>query len=83
MKATSVCLSPIYGPTETKKLSIKFRRSLYIARDMKAGEPLTRKTLRSARPGMGLAAKHYDHVLGKRVNVDLTAGIPLKWDHIG
>jgi pseudaminic acid synthase len=63
-----------YGPTEAEKPSMKFRRSLYIAEDMKAGDVLTPKNLRSVRPGMGLPPKYYDQLLGRKVNRDLKKG---------
>ena len=69
-----------YGPTEAEKASMKFRRSLYIAEDMKAGDVLTPKNLRSVRPGMGLPPKYYDQLLGKKINKDMARGTALKWD---
>jgi len=68
-----------YGPTEAEKPSMKFRRSLYIAEDMKAGDVLTPKNLRSVRPGMGLPPKYYDFVLGKKLKKDAKKGDPLNW----
>ena len=59
---------------------MKFRRSLYIAEDMKAGDVLTPKNLRSVRPGMGLPPKYYDQLLGKKINKDMARGTALKWD---
>ena len=61
---------------------MKFRRSLYFVKDKKAGETITQDSVRSVRPGFGLAPKHYDAVLGKRINRDISAGIPLTWDFL-
>lgn len=72
-----------YGPTETEKASMQFRRSLYIAKDMKAGEKLTEENLRSVRPGMGLPPKFYDDLLGRRINSNAPGGTPLSWDLLG
>lgn len=72
-----------YGPTEKEKPSMQFRRSLYIAKDMKTGETLTEENLRSVRPGMGLPPKFLDDLLGRRVNADVAAGTPVSWDIIG
>lgn len=69
-----------YGPTEKELASLQFRRSLYVAEDIASGEELTARNVRSVRPGMGLAPKHYDEVLGRRANRDLTKGTPLSWD---
>ena len=69
-----------YGPTESKKNSLKFRRSLYIAEDMKAGDVLTQENLRCVRPGLGLAPKYYEELLGKSVRQGIKKGTPLKWE---
>ena len=57
-----------------------FRRTLYIAKDMKAGDRLTEQNLRIVRPGFGLPPKYYETMLGKRINRDASAGTPLSWD---
>jgi pseudaminic acid synthase len=72
--------SVTYGPTAEEKESLQFRRSLYVGQDMKAGEAFTKENLRSIRPGSGLPPKHYDTVLGKRVNRDAPKGTPVTWD---
>ena len=72
-----------YGPTEKEKKSLIFRRSLYIVQDMKKGDILTKENLRAIRPGLGLAPKYYDMLLGKHVNRDVKRGIPLSWDLVG
>ena len=69
-----------YGPTEKEKESLKFRRSLYVVRDMKAGEGFAGENLRAIRPGFGLPPKYYDILLGKRVNRDVKKGTPVSWD---
>lgn len=71
-----------YGGTAAEDKSRAFRRSLYIARDVAAGEALTAENLRIVRPGFGLPPKFYDVMLGKRVNRALAAGTPLAWDHV-
>lgn len=71
-----------YGPTDVEKPSLVFRRSLYIAADVKAGEVLTTQNLRCVRPGFGLAPQFMDTVLGMRVRKDAAAGTPLSWDLI-
>jgi pseudaminic acid synthase len=69
-----------YGPTKAEEDSIKFRRSLYVVADMKAGEALTTENLRRIRPGLGLPPVHYDEVLGRKVKRDVRKGTPLSWD---
>jgi len=72
-----------YGPTENEMSSLKFRRSLYFARDVKTGEALTKERIRSVRPGMGLHTRYYDMLLGKRVNQDIKKGTPMAWQFLG
>jgi len=69
----------IYGPTEAEQPSLKFRRSLYIAQDMKAGDLLTPENLRIVRPGMGLEPKYYGIFLGRKVNRDIRKGSAVDW----
>jgi N-acetylneuraminate synthase len=69
-----------YGGTPAEEKSRAFRRSLYIARDMKAGETLDPQNLRIVRPGFGMPPKFYDLVLGRRLRADAKAGTPLQWD---
>jgi pseudaminic acid synthase len=57
-----------------------FRRSLFVVRDMKAGERFTRENVRSIRPGHGLAVKEIGGVLGARVAKDTERGTPLNWN---
>ena len=56
-----------------------FRRSLYIAEDVRAGEVLNARNLRAVRPGFGLPPKFLDTLIGKRVARNLSAGTPVDW----
>jgi pseudaminic acid synthase len=69
-----------YGPTGPETASLQFRRSLYVVRDMKAGDVFTPENLRSIRPGFGLPPKYYDIILGKKSSRDITRGTPLTWE---
>ena len=71
-----------YGPTEAEKKSLVFRRSIYVAEDVKAGEFFTDKNLRIVRPGEGLAPRHFEVAIGRIAKRDLTKGTPLDWDCI-
>ena len=75
--------SVTYGQTAVEKRSLQFRRSLYIAEDVKAGETLTAANLRAIRPGHGLSPKYMDRLLGKRVNADIKKGTPMSWELVG
>lgn len=55
-----------YDLTEKMKKSREFFRSLFVAKDMKAGEIFTEENVRSIRPGYGLAPKYLKDILGKR-----------------
>jgi N-acetylneuraminate synthase len=72
-----------YGPTESEKKSLIFRRSLYICEDLKAGDVLTPRNLRAIRPGFGLPPKFIEQLIGKRVARSVKRGTPARWDLIG
>lgn len=69
-----------FGGTASEQAGRKKRRSLYIGEDMKAGDVLTPKNLRRIRPGGGLAPRHYDALLGRRLGKDAKMGTPVSWD---
>jgi N-acetylneuraminate synthase len=69
-----------YDVLGSERGSLLFRRSLYVAADVKAGEHLTRANVRSIRPGNGLAPAHFDEVMGRKAARDLVRGEPLAWD---
>lgn len=72
-----------YAPTEAEKGSIQFRRSLYVVKDIKAGEMLSRDNVRAIRPGLGLPTKYLEQVLGKTVKHDVKRGTALGWEVLG
>jgi len=67
-----------YGPTKDEEFAVTRRRSIYIVKDMKAGDVLTKDNLRCIRPGHGLAPKYYESLLGKTVRCDVKKGTPMK-----
>lgn len=72
-----------YGAASAQEEKSKiYRRSLYIARDLKAGEVLDVSSVRAIRPGLGLAPKFIDMVMGKSVKRDVSRGTPVSWDLI-
>jgi len=71
------------GPTEAEKSSIIFRRSLYIVKDLKAGDVLTKENVRAIRPGLGLPPKHFNQVLGKKIKSSVKMGTALTWSLLG
>lgn len=71
-----------YKMQEQEKNSLIYRRSLYIVKDMKAGDVLTEENLRSIRPGLGVPPKYYEKLLGKKVKNNLNRGTAVSWDDI-
>lgn len=68
-------LGKVHYPTDPKQIKGRqFSRSLYVAEDMKAGDVITEKNVRSVRPSYGLHPKYLPEILGKKVNRDLTKG---------
>jgi len=63
-----------------QKDSTRFRRSLFVVKDMEAGETFTPDTVRSIRPGHGLHTRHYESVLGKKAGQRISRGTPLSWE---
>lgn len=57
-------------------------RSLYVVEDIKQGELLTEKNVKSIRPGMGMHTMYYDQVVGCIARRDIKKGCPLSWDMI-
>ena len=72
-----------YGPTEAEMGSVQFRRSLYVVKDIKAGDVLSRENVRAIRPGLGLPTKYLEQVLGKTVKHDVKQGTALGWELLG
>lgn len=66
-----------YGPVEEEIPSLKFKRSIYITKDLKAGDILTKDNMRVIRPGHGMEPKYFQYLLGKKVRENVTAGTPV------
>lgn len=71
------CVS--YQPHDVEKKSLQFRRSLYVVKDLIAGEILTAENVRAIRPGFGLPPKYLEQVLGKPVRAAVKRGTALDW----
>jgi N-acetylneuraminate synthase len=72
-----------YGRKPSEEANVKFRRSLYFVRTLKAGETITPDSVRSVRPGYGLPPKCIDRVIGRIVRVDVAPATPVTWDVVG
>lgn len=71
-----------YTLTDKQRKSREMSRSLYIVEDIKAGEALNERNMKSIRPGYGLHTKHYEKLLGRKVKKDLKKGTALDWSYI-
>ncbi len=69
-----------YGLTEKERKSLVFRRSLYVAEDLAAGDILTESNLRIIRPGLGLPPKYFESLIGMRVGRAVRRGTPMSWE---
>lgn len=69
-----------YERAPSEKDNLMFRRSLYVVRDMAAGEAFSEANVRSIRPGFGLAPRHLGQILGRRAKTALKRGTPMSWD---
>ena len=68
-----------YELTDHEVSSRTFRRSLFVVRNIKAGQIFSDATIRSIRPGYGLSPKFLREVIGKRAAKDIRKGTPLSW----
>jgi pseudaminic acid synthase len=71
-----------YGVQESEKKSLLFKRSIYVVKDIKAGDVLTEENIRVIRPGDGLAPKYFEQIIGKIAKHDLFRGKPLTIDQL-
>jgi pseudaminic acid synthase len=71
-----------YDLNEKTKRSREFSRSLFVVEDIKSGEIITEKNVRSIRPGHGLHPRHYKDVVGKKVKKAIIRGTPLAWEYV-
>jgi pseudaminic acid synthase len=71
-----------YGVQSSESKSTLFKRSIYIAKDLSAGETITKDHLKVIRPALGLSPKHLELVIGRQARKDISAGTPLSFDLI-
>jgi len=69
-----------YDLTEKMKKSREFYRSLFVVKDIKAGEIFTEENIRSIRPGYGLHPKYLKNILGKKSTRAIKKGTLLSWE---
>ena len=71
-----------YKMTEKKNRSRQFSRSLFIVKDVKAGDKINQENVRSIRPGFGIHPKHLSEIIGNKFNCDFQKGTPMSLDFI-
>ena len=69
-----------YGPSPSEQASLAFRRSVWVTRDLEAGEAFSPENLAALRPAGGLAPDELEQVLGRRASRAIAAGTALAWD---
>lgn len=74
---------PYYGPiNKAEKYNQRFRRSIFVTKDIKTGESLTADNVRVIRPNFGLHSRYYEAILGRQAKQNIEAGTPLAWNLI-
>ena len=81
-KAWSALGQAGYERKPAEKPNLVFRRSIYVVKNIKAGEKFTKENIRRIRPGFGLPPKHYEQLIGKVARDTLSQGTALRWEHV-
>jgi len=71
-----------YKLTEKQKKGRNFSRSLYVVEDIKKGEIITDKNVRSIRPGFGLHPKFLSKIIRKKFKKNIQKGTRMSLDYI-
>ena len=68
-----------YGLKSSEQGNVQFRRSLYFVKDLQKGDTIDETCIRSVRPGFGIAPKHFDELIGKRLTHNVQANTKTDW----
>lgn len=71
-----------YGILKSEHNSIKYKRSIYVSKNVKKGDIINEENIRIIRPGYGLNPRYYDQVIGREFKKNITKGTPLDWQLI-
>ncbi|MGI8584324.1 MAG: pseudaminic acid synthase [Chitinophagaceae bacterium] len=71
-----------YGIQTAEEKNVRFKRSIYVTRDIKEGDIFTNENIKVIRPGDGLPSRYLNLILGKKSRKNLHRGIPLTWDNL-
>ena len=69
-----------YDVLKEENASLRFKRSIYIVKDIKVGDIFTSENVRVIRPGDGMQPKYFEKILGRKAKADIKRGTPLTWD---
>ena len=67
-----------YTPGKAEQKSLLYKRSIYVSKNIKAGEKFSPDNIKVIRPADGLHPRYFESIMGKRSPVDIKAGTPLK-----
>ena len=71
-----------YGIQKTEEKSLRFKRSVYVMKDVNEGETFTKGNIRVIRPSDSLPSRYFDLVLGKKATAFFKAGPPFTWNMV-
>lgn len=71
-----------YDIDDSKEKSRVFARSLFVVEDVKKGQAVTEKNVRSIRPGYGISPKYLEKILDEKFTEDVERGTPMRWEFI-
>jgi N-acetylneuraminate synthase len=69
-----------YGILDDEAKVSAGKRSIYVSKDISAGESITLNNIKVVRPGFGMHPRHFEEILGRKVSKDLAVGTPLSFD---
>lgn len=69
-----------YDILKDEESSLRFKRSIYVVKDMQKGEKFDKKNIRIIRPGDGMEPKYYQKIIGKESKNALKRGTPMSWE---
>ena len=72
----------LFNRSESEKKNLKYRRSIYYVENLSKGQEIEYHHIKRIRPGNGLAPKHFNEIIGQKVNRDVERGDPVSWDDI-
>lgn len=71
-----------YDVTPQEMENWKFRKSIFVSKDIKKGEKITADNIKVVRPGYGIAPKFYEYVIGQVAVCDMEYGTPLQLEYL-